>query len=113
MFNMHFPLDELYNIYEASVVFLVACTIPCAFLVSQSMSLDSNTVLAAALFCLAPVAFIFLLYPPREQLTLFAISIEFAILNVVLVVSNFPDCRKLPLYALSGQHNINRNVRSV
>ena len=41
-------------------------------------------------------ALIFLLHPPQAQLTLFAMSIEFAILNVVLVVSNFPDCRKLP-----------------
>ena len=98
--NMHFTLVKFDKTYEAATLILLACTIPCAFLVSQSTSLDPNMVLLAAPFCLALVAFIFLLHPPQDQLTLFAISIEWAILNVVLVVNNFPDCRKLSLSPL-------------
>lgn len=62
--TMHFTLVELDKTYKASALILLACTIPCAFLVSQSTSLDPNMVLAAAPFCLALVASIFLLHPP-------------------------------------------------
>ena len=111
--NMHFTLVEFHKTCEAFTLILLACTIPCAFLVSQSTSLDPNMVLMAAPFCLAFVAFIFLLHPPQDQLTLFAISIEWAILNVVLVVNNFPDYRKLSLSPIAVQHNIHWHVRSV
>ena len=69
---MHLTLVELDQVYESFILFLFACTIPYAFLVS---SLDPNTAVAAPL-CLSLVAFIFLLHPPRAQLTLFAISID-------------------------------------